>query len=156
MAFVLSRQQKQDISFLQNLETAVAREVMKAVINFLGEGENKKIYDNLKKTVNLETSEIEKGLKSLAFLFIEASKLKLNEIDFYQVILGLNFPEETNKLLKRVYNNTREGIRDKQSKLSYNLPHFVDLNWRFDIQISNRSSRDLIEPLFFTKFESGR
>lgn len=71
---------------------------------------------------------------------------QVTEIDFLDSILVLGFPEELNKELLRLYQENCKGIRAILSEMSLDLPHYHDLEWRFDVQLASRSLHRQAQP----------
>ena len=70
----------------------------------------------------------------------------MNEIDFLDSILVLGFPEDLNKELLRLYQENCKEIRAILSEMSMTLPHYQDLEWRFDVQLASRSLQRQAQP----------
>ncbi|PIO16129.1 hypothetical protein AB205_0034260 [Aquarana catesbeiana] len=60
----------------------------------------------------------------------------VSEIDFQDSVLVLGFPEELNKVLLQLYLDNRKEIRQILSELEPDLPHYHNLEWRLDVQVS--------------------
>lgn len=61
--------------------------------------------------------------------------MQLNEIDFQDSILTLGFDEGTRESLLEVYLQNRREIRTILSEMTMDLPHYHNLEWRFDVQV---------------------
>lgn len=70
----------------------------------------------------------------------------MNEVDFLDSILVLGFPESLNKELLRLYQDNCKVIRAILSEMSMNLPHYHDLEWRFDMQLASRALQRQAQP----------
>ena len=70
----------------------------------------------------------------------------MTEIDFLDSILVLGFPEELNQELLHLYQENYKEIRAILSEMSMNLPHYHDLEWRFDVQLASRALQRQAQP----------
>lgn len=61
--------------------------------------------------------------------------MQLTEIDFQDSILTLGFDEGTRESLLEVYLQNRREIRTILSEMTMDLPHYHNLEWRFDVQV---------------------
>jgi hypothetical protein len=66
--------------------------------------------------------------------------LQLNEIDFQDSLKTVGFSEELQKELLQQYLENRAGIRLIQKEMCMDLPHYHNLEWRFDIQVGYKLS----------------
>lgn len=78
----------------------------------------------------------------------------MNEIDFLDSILVLGFPEELNKELLELYQQNCKEIRAILSEMSMNLPHYHDLEWRFDVQLASRSLQRQAQPTILLRLHT--
>jgi COMM domain containing 2 len=53
-----------------------------------------------------------------------------------------------------MYFQHRKEIRVLLEELSFELPHFDDLNWRLDIQVASRALRGQVNPLFIIELQT--
>ena len=58
----------------------------------------------------------------------------------------LGFPEDLNKELLQLYQENCKEIRAILSEMSMNLPHYHDLEWRFDVQLASRGLQRQAQP----------
>ena len=59
----------------------------------------------------------------------------------------LGFPEELNKELLALYQENCKEIRSILSSMSMDLPHYHNLEWRFDVQLASRSLQRQTQPV---------
>jgi COMM domain containing 2 len=78
---------------------------------------------------------IQQCVEGLAFLFGEAAKRALPEVDFVDSVMLLNFPASTQSQLKDLYLEHRKEIRAILEDLSCQLPHYKNLRWRLDVKV---------------------
>ena len=67
---------------------------------------------------------------------------QLNEIDFQDSILTLGFSDEMRQTLLQLYLQNRKEIRMILSEMSMDLPHYHNLEWRFDVQVTTDRVRE--------------
>ena len=73
--------------------------------------------------------------------------MQVNELDFQDSIMVLGFPEELNKELLALYMENCKEIRSILSAMSMDLPHYQNLEWRFDVQLASRSLQRQTQPI---------
>jgi hypothetical protein len=99
----------------------------------------------------------------------------ISDVDFLDSLVVLGFPKEHNEILKQVrqysiaekkkqqrtnddstihipslslqfYIENRMEIRNLLMKLTFQLPHYVDLDWRLDIQVfSSKTNHSILK-----------
>ncbi|GLG99915.1 COMM domain-containing protein 2 [Gryllus bimaculatus] len=77
--------------------------------------------------------------------------LKLNDLDFRDSMLTLGFSEAHQEILSAFFENKKEEILNVLNNYSHDLPHFKDLEWRFEVQLASRSLQHQITPLITMK-----
>lgn len=91
-------------------------------------------------------------ISSSSFVVVVLYKLclaypQVNELDFQDSIMVLGFPEELNKELLGLYQENCKEIRSILSSMSMDLPHYHNLEWRFDVQLASRSLQRQTQPV---------
>ena len=56
-------------------------------------------------------------------------------MDFQDSIMTLGFSEEMRQALLELYLSRRREIRDILNEMSMDLPHYHNLEWRFDVEV---------------------
>ncbi|PRP79153.1 COMM domain-containing protein 2 isoform 2 [Planoprotostelium fungivorum] len=148
MIILLEDKHKEDLQFIKEQPTEVIAEFVRISIEFLRRGANVKLYSGASKSLRVPVAQVEAVVEGLSWLFAEASRLLVNEEDFLATLTILGFSPELNAQITELYISHRSEIRTIQSQLSFDLPHYKDLNWRFDVQLSSRSLRNQVTPLF--------
>lgn len=69
-------------------------------------------------------------------------------------LLLLGFSTEVIDLLKEKYAETRQEVRNIQKEMAVDLPEYVNLDWRLDIQVASKNARDLLNPLFLVQLQT--
>ncbi|XP_033759371.1 COMM domain-containing protein 2-like isoform X2 [Pecten maximus] len=116
-------------------------------MEFIRKGSNRKIYQGAAQKLKVDAETIQHGVEGLMYLLTESSKLMLNEIDFQDSILTLGFSDDMRQTLLELYLQNRREIRAIMSEMSMELPHYQNLEWRFDVQLASRSLRRQTTPL---------
>ena len=78
----------------------------------------------------------------------------MNELDFQDSIMVLGFPEELNKELLALYQENCKEIRSILSSMSMDLPHYHNLEWRFDVQLASRSLQRQTQPVVMLRLHT--
>ncbi|XP_069474472.1 COMM domain-containing protein 2 [Ambystoma mexicanum] len=146
MLLVLSEEQRQHLSFLCEVDSAVVAEFGRIAVEFVRRGANPKIYEGASRKLSVSSDTIQHGVEGLTYLLTESSKIMISEIDFQDSVLVLGFSEELNKLLLQLYLDNRKEIRNILNELAPDLPHYHSMEWRLDVQLASRSLRQQIKP----------
>ena len=80
--------------------------------------------------------------------------VQVNELDFQDSIMVLGFPEELNKELLALYLENCKEIRSILSSMSMDLPHYHNLEWRFDVQLASRSLQRQTQPVIMMRLHT--
>ncbi|EDV28868.1 uncharacterized protein TRIADDRAFT_52168 [Trichoplax adhaerens] len=101
---------------------------------------------DVEEKLNVPSNTIKNSVGGLVHLLLESAKLALNEIDFQDSVLTLGFSEEAKETLLKAYKQTLDEVRKNLSNVSLSLPHYRNLEWRFDVQVASRALRQQVEP----------
>uniref|UniRef100_A0A6B2LK08 COMM domain-containing protein n=1 Tax=Arcella intermedia TaxID=1963864 RepID=A0A6B2LK08_9EUKA len=155
MIVVLSEAHKKDLAFLGDVPVDFVGEFCRLMMDFLRKGvEGRKLFVSAAKKLGVAVKVVECGIDALCYLFIEAAKLNLKEQDFVDSLLILAFSDEHNNTLKDTYVANKLEIRNLLTDMTMQIPHFSNLDWRFDMELSSRTCRNLLNPLFILQIET--
>ncbi|XP_077073368.1 COMM domain-containing protein 2 [Siphateles boraxobius] len=146
MLLVLSEEHKEHLGFLSEVDFAVVGEFGRIAVEFLKKGSNPKIFEGAARKLNVPAESVQHGVEGLMYLLTESAKLMVSEEDFQDSVLVLGFSEELNQLLLQLYLENRKEIRQILGKLAPSLPHYHNLEWRLDVQLSSRALRHQLKP----------
>ncbi|XDV21866.1 hypothetical protein PO909_026882 [Leuciscus waleckii] len=146
MLLVLSEEHKEHLGFLSEVDSAVVGEFGRIAVEFLKKGSNPKIFEGAARKLNVPAESVQHGVEGLMYLLTESAKLMVSEGDFQDSVLVLGFSEELNQLLLQLYLENRKEIRQILGKLAPSLPHYHNLEWRLDVQVSSRALRQQLKP----------
>jgi len=158
MIVILTQKHKDDLAFLKGVDVKVLVEFCKMTLEFIRKGQDtqkySKIFAGAAKKLETSREKIEWGIQALCYLLTEAAKLMLSELDFMDSLIVLAFPDEHNKILKEAYLENKLKIRSILSDLSFELPHYINLDWRLDIKLASRCMHDQVQPTFIFKLDT--
>lgn len=154
MLLILSQEHKEHLHLLSGLELDVAREFCRISLEFILKGSNPKVYQAAAQKLGVQPSKIKCAVEGLVFLFNESSRLQIGEIDFQDSVMTLGFSEDLNQLLLQLYLENKHEIRRLLGELSLDLPHYHNLEWRFDVQLASRSLQHQTEPQILLKLHT--
>jgi len=120
----------------------------------LKKGANPKLYTSAAKALGVEVGQIEAVVEGIAHLFNEASRFQVSEQDFLDTLLVLGFSQEHNQQLKQLYLDNRQEVRGIQRGISVDLPHYVNLDWRLDVQLASRTVKSQLNPVFMLRLDT--
>jgi len=155
MLLILSQEQKEHLKFLTSLEPEVISEFMRISLDFILKGPpNPKIFQAAAQRLGADVQTVQNGINGLMNLFTECSRLMIGEIDFQDSVMTLGFSEEVNKSLLDVYLANRKEIRNILSEMTVTVPHYHNLEWRFDVELASRSLHHQTNPLVLMKLHT--
>ncbi|XP_060518823.1 COMM domain-containing protein 2-like isoform X1 [Cylas formicarius] len=171
MLLSLSNEHKEHLQLLINQPERVILDFCKLAGEFLQNGINQKKYLTAAQKLDVGIDTIqncifgiinllllgcknEVGYNFFKHLFIQVQifpsnvvpKTRLSEQDFRDSILSLGFTEEIQAVLSKFYQAKQHEIKEL-SRYKINEPHYHDLQWRFEVQLSSRCLRNQITPL---------
>lgn len=153
MLVVLSDQQKANLALLGEFDDTVAGEFCKIAVGFIRNGINPKMYQTAASKLEIAVENVRKCVEALMYLMSEMSKALVTEIDFQDSLLMVGFSEELTNTLLRLYLENRDEIRSVLNELSLGLPHYDNLEWRFDVQVASRALKSQTKPVVLLKFD---
>lgn len=77
---------------------------------------------------------------------VSHSVTQINDIDFKDSVLVLGFSQDLNDVLFQLYQDNCKEIREILSSMSMDLPHYHNLEWRFEVQLASRSLQRQTQP----------
>jgi len=128
---------------------------MRISLDFILKGPpNPKIFQAAAQRLGADVQTVQNGINGLMNLFTECSRLMIGEIDFQDSVMTLGFSEEVNKSLLDVYLANRKEIRNILSEMTVTVPHYHNLEWRFDVELASRSLHHQTNPLVLMKLHT--
>ena len=152
MLLVLTDEQKQHLTLLNDVDSSVAKEFCRLAVEFLQNGINQKKYQMAAQKLELDSKLVEQCVQATMNLLAESSKLSLVETDFKDSLISLDLHEEVSEALIEFYTDNQSTIREILSKLELSLPQYKNLEWRFDVQLASRMLTYQTTPQIMLKF----
>ncbi|XP_064394217.1 COMM domain-containing protein 2-like [Halichondria panicea] len=146
MLLVLSDEHKEHLAFLSNVATDVVREFCRISVEFIKKGSNPRVYQSAAQKLGVEATTVQHGVEGLMYLLTECSKMLISEIDFKDSVMVLGYSEELNDQLYQLYQENYREIRSILSSMAMDLPHYHNLEWRFEVQLASRSLQRQTQP----------
>lgn len=151
MLLLVEDDHKKHLQFLTGFDPNVFAEFCRIAVEFILKGSNLKIYQNAAQKLGEDPEVIQHAVQGLMFLFIESTKLMLNDLDFQDSVLALGFSGQLQQELLRHYKENMKDIRSVLSDLDCDLPHYHGLEWRCDVQLASRSLHQQMTPVVTLK-----
>ncbi|KDR21157.1 COMM domain-containing protein 2 [Zootermopsis nevadensis] len=147
MLLSLKEDHKQHISVLIPQPTNVLQDFCKMALDFLRKGPTPKLYQTAAQKLDVQPEVIQNAVGGLVNLLVESCKHQLSDLDFRDSVLTLGFSEEQQETLEVFYKGKKQEISDALSQLTLDLPHYHDLEWRFEVQLASRALQHQVTPL---------
>lgn len=155
MLLILSEEQKEHLKFLTSLEIDVVLEFARISLDFILKGSsNPKIFQAAAQKLGVDSKTVKNGISGLQHVFNESSRLMIGEIDFQDSILTMGFSEEVIAELLKMYLANRKEIRSILVEMTMAIPHYHDLEWRFDVELASRSLRHQTNPIIVMRLHT--
>jgi len=147
MLLSLRDDQKQHLTILISQPTNVLQDFCKLALDFLQKGPTSKLYQTAAQKLDVQPEIIRNAVEGLVNLIVESSRHQLSDLDFRDSVLTLGFSEEHQQILEVFYKGKKQEIHDALSRLTLDLPHYQDLEWRFEVQLASRALHHQVTPL---------
>ncbi|CAH0558277.1 unnamed protein product [Brassicogethes aeneus] len=147
MLISLRQDHKEHLNLLTEQPVGVIEDFCKLAIDFLQNGPNLKRYAVAAGKLNVDSEAVQNCIYGLINLLLLSCKHHLSEADFRDSVLTLGFSQEQQGVLGVFYGRKQGEIQQILSKLAVNEPHYNDLQWRFEVQVSSRSLLEQVTPL---------
>ena len=92
-------------------------------------------------------------VEALSYFFVEAAKKNAVELDFIDSALLVGFQPPAAKHLWSEFQSNVKALRLTLSKISMELPHYHNLEWRLDVQVASRMLRRQLNPTFLVDLQ---
>jgi len=147
MLLSLRDDQKQHLTILISQPTNVLQDFCKLALDFLQKGPTPKLYQTAAQKLNVQPEIIRNAIEGLVNFIVESSRHQLSDLDFRDSVLTLGFSEEHQQILEVFYKGKKQEIHDALARLTLDLPHYQDLEWRFEVQLASRALHHQVTPL---------
>ncbi|GAB5362605.1 hypothetical protein AAMO2058_000812000 [Amorphochlora amoebiformis] len=115
---------------------------------------DKKVYSKAAREIGMATSEVINAVDSLSGVFIACCKKKMTQTAFGVFTESLQLPKDHVSTLYKHYSTNIETIRSGLSEVSKRPPHYKNLNWRLELEMSSRSIHHNIKPSFLLELQT--
>ncbi|XP_015755663.1 PREDICTED: COMM domain-containing protein 2-like [Acropora digitifera] len=155
MLLILSEEQKEHLRFLTSLEIDVILEFARISLDFILKGSsNLKILQAAAQKLGVDINIVKNGISGLQHVFTESSRLMIGEIDFQDSVMTLGFSKEVISALLQLYLENRKEVRNILVEMTFAIPHYHELEWRFDVELASRSLRHQTNPVIIMKLHT--
>ncbi|XP_013780823.1 COMM domain-containing protein 2-like [Limulus polyphemus] len=153
MFLILDEEHKHHLNFFTTVEPQVAKEFCRISLEFLQNGSNAKVYQNVAQKLGSNLETVKHAVEGLMRVLSEACKLNLSEMELQDSLSILDLQEEIKQEIVRWYVDHTVELRSALSSLNMNLLQYSSLEWRFDVQIASRCLRQQVTPLIILKLD---
>ncbi|XP_003973826.1 COMM domain-containing protein 2 [Takifugu rubripes] len=147
MLLVLSEDHKEHLALLTKVAPSVVAEFGRIALELLKRGTSTKMYEGAARKLGVPVESVQHGIEGLMFLMTESSKHMISEVDFLDSILSLDFGEEVDQILLKLYQEHQSQIRTTLHWLPDKLQTYYNLEWRLDVQLASRSVHQQVVPM---------
>lgn len=143
------------MKFLTSLDIDVVLEFARISLDSILKGSsNPKLFQTAAQKLGVEVNTIKNGISGLQHVLTESSRLMIGEIDFQDSVMTLGFSEEVIGALLKMYLANRKEIRSILGEMSLGIPHYHDLEWRFDVELASRSLQHQTNPVVIMRLHT--
>ncbi|GLV41551.1 uncharacterized protein CBL_06780 [Carabus blaptoides fortunei] len=147
MLLSLRNDHKEHLTLLTTQTSQVLVHFCKLAIDYLQNGPNTKLYNTASQKLQVDAEAIQNAVCGLINLLLESCKHKLNEADFRDSVLSVGFPQELQIVLSKFYDSKKDELGEILSHSAVIVPHFYDLDWRFEVQVASRCLLKQVTPM---------
>mmetsp|Transcript_14578 Transcript_14578/g.35564 ORF Transcript_14578/g.35564 Transcript_14578/m.35564 type:complete len:199 (+) Transcript_14578:102-698(+) len=120
---------------------------------------DKKMILRTAKELGLSSGELSAAVDELSQFFLACCKKQLNQSNFNILAKTMKLEKERAAILYKFYVANLDSMRSILSTSSKRLPHYNNLNWRLELEMSSRTLHHKVKPSFLleltTKDETG-
>jgi hypothetical protein len=143
---------KNDLKVCGTMSTDFFAQFCKIALDFLKTGANQKMFIGASQKLNVQPSDVEAAVASIARIFMEGAKSALTRNDLLFSIGDLGLSSELCESMAGFYGEKKEEILVVLLKAkSSAIPEFASLNWRLEVEVASRSRHNTFEPSFLVE-----
>ncbi|KAK3873278.1 hypothetical protein Pcinc_021704 [Petrolisthes cinctipes] len=147
MPLTISEDLKAQLSLLTTQNASVLQEFCRLANQYYRQEINPKIYNSASNKLGVQPSQVEDAVRALVFLLIHCTKAKASKLEVEELATSLNFTKDAVKVLADAYTNNEGDIKEYMKSMGVQVPHYNNLEWRFDILAGSRALHHIAEPL---------
>lgn len=151
MLLKLSNEHHKHLKFLQQIDDDVAKEFAAIALQFLQNGIKDKTFRSVAQKLKVEVEVIENCIMALMQLFVEVTKVKLNDVDLQDSLIVHGFSTEFATTFKDLYRDQAKNMGVRLAAKAPKLPRYKNMEWRLDIKLASRSLYNQLEPSVLLK-----
>ena len=142
---------RRDVAFLTRLEPEVLKSFCKVALeNLAGVRDFEAKLESAANSLSIEPQVLERGIESLAYLLTCMRKDELKESSRQSFLADLNFSEASSATIEDSYRMYAEKFEDTGGP-SRTETHFKSLDWRLDVHLDTRATRNAPEAKYLLK-----
>lgn len=142
---------------LQKLDISIAKEMLRVSLNFIRKGRQEKIIDKAAAKLSMPAKAVEELIDAISIFLTELSKQNLSDADITDSITILKIAPEgspLSQLLKEFCLSAKHEVREILKKVSFDLPHYQNVEWRLDVELGSRCIRNTVAPFYLVKIKT--
>ena len=158
-----------DVELLSGVDATLAGRLFDAAMVFLrnerGAGvaaaeKGDAAYAKMGKQLGIDGEVVHRIVDGVSKMLIEASKAKLSKDHFALAALDVSLPEDRMGALISFYAKNKEEVGEivkrnaASARAPGSTPHYVDFDWRLDIEVARRTLRTTIEPNLLVRLDT--
>ncbi|CAF2723812.1 unnamed protein product [Rotaria sp. Silwood2] len=151
---LLDDERKAQLDVLNKIDESAAVDICNAALGYLSTGLNTKSIINAANHLQLDAEIVRTTIDSLLWLYTECAKAKISTDALDESLKLLGYSTQIRQRFIECYQSKAYQLQTTlTTDLALSLPHYKNLNWRFDVQIAARSmrSRKQFDPYFILK-----
>lgn len=112
-------------------------------------------YAKAAESLKVEIGSLMLSIQSLSHILLECARRNCTSEELVNSLPDeLAFTSEQKTILQQSFTQHFRDLRLLLSDLSLRLPHYHNLEWRLDIQLSSKMLRNQVEPLLLVELET--
>ncbi|XP_053651319.1 COMM domain-containing protein 2 isoform X1 [Cherax quadricarinatus] len=143
----LSQEHKSQLSLLVKQDAAVLNDFCGLAAQFVKHGVHPKVFASAAHKLGVLPSQVEDAIRALVFLLSHSTQATATKMEFQDLITTLGFTEAAVNVLTDAYTDNEGELKEYLKKMGVQIPHYHNLEWRFDILVGSRALSHIAEPL---------
>jgi len=142
------------LQFIVGLPDPALQQFCSIALDFIKNGPSRSKFAKAAGKMGVTEQQVADGVDALSHLLCDAAKDSLGPKGFAALIAPYGFTENGLKIIFQVHMDNQADIRKVLNDMSLELPHYHNMHWRLDIQVSSKSLRNTVEPSFMMRLDT--
>lgn len=146
MVLSLTSHHKKHLKILASQPQQTVADFCRLSSEYIHKGANNKLYNSAASKLNVSADVVQCCVLGLVNLVLLATRHQLTETEINQAVLALGLSQESADTLTKFCSSSKTDIF-KICNIALSVPHYYNLEWRFEVQLASRALKCEVVPL---------